>query len=78
MFATLALGALLARRRVSIDWLGLRGRDGLRVALAGGRLGGAALLYFGVLLAAGCGRATSRAAPESRRGARCLRRSQRL
>jgi len=53
VFATLALSGLLAVAAIQIDWLGLAGRDGLRAALMAASLGGAALLYFGVLLAAG-------------------------
>jgi putative peptidoglycan lipid II flippase len=53
VFATLALSALLAVAAVNIDWLGLAGREGLRIAWLSGCLAAAALLYFGVLLAAG-------------------------
>jgi putative peptidoglycan lipid II flippase len=51
--ATLALSALLALAAINIDWLGMTGRDGLRAGLMAASLGAAALLYFGVLLAAG-------------------------
>jgi putative peptidoglycan lipid II flippase len=44
---------LLAVAAIRIDWLGMTGRDGLRAALMAASLGAAALLYFGVLLAAG-------------------------
>jgi len=53
VFATLALSALLAVAATNIDWLGMTGRDGLRAALMAASLSAAALLYFGVLLAAG-------------------------
>jgi putative peptidoglycan lipid II flippase len=53
VFATLALSGLLAVAAIRIDWLGMTGRDGLRAALMAASLGAAALLYFGVLLAAG-------------------------
>ena len=38
---------------VSIDWLGLAGRESLRIAWLAACLVGAAVVYFGVLLAAG-------------------------
>jgi putative peptidoglycan lipid II flippase len=53
VFATLALSALLALASINIDWLGMAGRDALRAGLMAACLGAAALLYFGVLLAAG-------------------------
>ena len=53
VFATLALSALLAVAAVNIDWLGLAGREGLRIAWLSGCLVAAALVYFGFLLAAG-------------------------
>jgi len=53
VFATLAMSALLAVAAVNIDWLGLAGRDAVRVAWLAGCLVGAAVVYFGVLLAAG-------------------------
>jgi putative peptidoglycan lipid II flippase len=53
VFATLALSALLAVASANIDWLGLAGREGVRVAWLAGSLGAAAAVYFGVLLAAG-------------------------
>jgi putative peptidoglycan lipid II flippase len=53
VFATLAMSALLAVAAVNIDWLGLAGRDAVRVAWLAACLVGAAAVYFGVLLAAG-------------------------
>jgi putative peptidoglycan lipid II flippase len=53
VFATLAMSALLAVAAANIDWLGLAGREGVRVAWMAACLSAAALLYFGVLLAAG-------------------------
>ncbi len=53
VFATLAMSALLAVASADIDWLGMTGRDGLRVTWMAASLGGAALIYFGVLLALG-------------------------
>ena len=53
VFATLALSALLAAAAINIDWLGLAGREGVRIAWLTASLVGAALLYFGVLLLAG-------------------------
>ena len=52
-FATLAMSGLLAVAAVNIDWLGLAGRDAFRVAWLVACLVGAAVVYFGVLLAAG-------------------------
>jgi putative peptidoglycan lipid II flippase len=52
-FATLAMSALLAFAAIDIDWLGLAGRQALRAALLAACLVTAALVYFGVLLAAG-------------------------
>ena len=52
-FATLAMSALLAFAAIDIDWLGLAGREGLRAAWLAACLIAAALVYFGVLLAAG-------------------------
>ncbi|HEY2187151.1 MAG TPA: murein biosynthesis integral membrane protein MurJ [Caldimonas sp.] len=51
--ATLALSALLTVAAINIDWLGLAGREGARIALLAACLVAAALVYFGVLLAAG-------------------------
>jgi putative peptidoglycan lipid II flippase len=53
VFATLALGAVLAFASINIDWLGMVGHEGLRIAWLGASLGAAALAYFGILLAAG-------------------------
>jgi putative peptidoglycan lipid II flippase len=51
--ATLAMSALLAFAALSVDWVGLAGREGVRIACLAGTLGAAALVYFGVLYAAG-------------------------
>jgi len=53
VFATLAMSALLVVAAVNIDWLGLAGRDAVRIAWMAASLAGAAAVYFGVLLAAG-------------------------
>jgi len=53
VFATLAMSGLLAVAAVNIDWLGLAGRDAIRIAWMAASLAGAAAVYFGVLLAAG-------------------------
>ena len=53
VLATLLMGALLAGATVAIDWVGLAGRDGQRIALLAACLAAATLVYFGVLLAAG-------------------------
>ena len=53
VLATLLMGGLLAGATVVIDWVGLAGRDGLRAALLAACLAAAALIYFGVLFAAG-------------------------
>ena len=53
VFATLALSALLAAAAINIDWLGLAGREGVRIAWLAASLGAAALVYFGVLFVAG-------------------------
>jgi putative peptidoglycan lipid II flippase len=53
VFATLAMSALLVVAAVNIDWLGLTGRDAVRVAWLAACLVAAAVVYFGVLLAAG-------------------------
>jgi putative peptidoglycan lipid II flippase len=53
VFATLAMSAVLTVAAIRIDWLGLAGRDGLRIAWLTACLVGAALVYFGVLLLAG-------------------------
>jgi putative peptidoglycan lipid II flippase len=47
------MSGLLAVAAVNIDWLGLVGREGVRIAWLSACLGGAAAVYFGVLLAAG-------------------------
>ncbi|MEO6362179.1 MAG: lipid II flippase MurJ, partial [Caldimonas sp.] len=51
--ATLVLAAWLAAAATGIDWIGLAGHDGLRAALMGASLFGAALLYFAALFVAG-------------------------
>jgi len=51
--ATLAMSALLTFAAIRIDWLGLAGHDAIRIAWLTACLGGAALVYFGVLLLAG-------------------------
>jgi len=53
VFATVAMSALLVVAAINIDWLGLAGREGLRIAWLAAALVGAALIYFGVLLATG-------------------------
>jgi putative peptidoglycan lipid II flippase len=53
VFATLAMSGLLAVAAVNIDWIGLAGREAFRVAWLAACLVAAALVYFGVLLAAG-------------------------
>jgi putative peptidoglycan lipid II flippase len=53
VFATLALSAVLALAVIKIDWLGMVGHEGLRIAWLAASLGGAGLAYFGVLIAAG-------------------------
>jgi putative peptidoglycan lipid II flippase len=47
------MSALLAFAALSVDWVGLAGREGVRIACLAGTLGAAALVYFGVLLLAG-------------------------
>ena len=51
--ATVALGGVLAFASWRIDWFGLVGREGVRVGWLAASLAGAAVVYFGVLLAAG-------------------------
>ena len=51
--ATLLLAAALTVAAITVPWLALSGHDGLRAAWLAGCLGGAALLYFGVLFACG-------------------------
>jgi putative peptidoglycan lipid II flippase len=51
--ATLLLGGLLWLAGTRIDWAGLAGREGLRMAWLAACLGAAALLYFAVLAVAG-------------------------
>ena len=53
VFATLALAALLTVAALRIDWLGLAGRDPVRIAWLAGCLIAAAVVYFGVLLITG-------------------------
>jgi putative peptidoglycan lipid II flippase len=53
VFATLAMGVLLALAAVNVDWLRMTGRDAMRIALLAASLGGAGLVYFGVLLLTG-------------------------
>jgi putative peptidoglycan lipid II flippase len=47
------MGSLLGAASVGIDWVGLAGRELVRVGALAGCLAAAALLYFGVLLGAG-------------------------
>jgi putative peptidoglycan lipid II flippase len=47
------MSALLALAAARIDWFGLAGRESVRIAWMAAALVGAALVYFGVLLAAG-------------------------
>ena len=51
--ATALLGALLGWAAHAIDWVGLATHEAQRIALMAACLGGAALLYFGALLASG-------------------------
>jgi putative peptidoglycan lipid II flippase len=51
--ATALLGGALAWAGHSIDWIGMQARDGQRIALLAACLVGAAVLYFGCLLATG-------------------------
>jgi putative peptidoglycan lipid II flippase len=51
--ATALMAGLLAAAESRIDWIGLSGHRGLRVAELAGCIAAAALVYFGVLLAAG-------------------------
>ncbi len=51
--ASALLGALLAAAARWIDWIGLREQPWLRIGWLAACLGGAALLYFGALLASG-------------------------
>jgi putative peptidoglycan lipid II flippase len=51
--ANLALALALAGAAGGIDWIGLQSHRGWRVAAVAGVLGGAATLYFAVLLACG-------------------------
>jgi putative peptidoglycan lipid II flippase len=53
VFATLALSAVLALAVINIDWLGMVGHEGRRIAWLAASLGGAGVAYFGVLVAAG-------------------------
>jgi putative peptidoglycan lipid II flippase len=53
VLATLLMGSLLGAASVGIDWVGLAGRELVRVGALAGCLAAAALLYFGVLLGAG-------------------------
>jgi putative peptidoglycan lipid II flippase len=53
MLATLALSGVLAFAAWRIDWLGLVGQEAVRIGWLSASLGGAAAVYFGVLLAAG-------------------------
>ncbi|MEO8526172.1 MAG: murein biosynthesis integral membrane protein MurJ, partial [Caldimonas sp.] len=53
VLASLLMGALLAGATAAIDWVGLSGHSGLRAALLAACLAAAALVYFGVLFAAG-------------------------
>ena len=51
--ATLLMGAMLWFAATRIDWAGLAGREGLRIAWLAGCLAAAAAIYFAVLGAAG-------------------------
>jgi len=51
--ATLLMGGLLWFAATRIDWAGLAGREGLRIAWLAGSLAAAAAIYFAVLGAAG-------------------------
>ena len=51
--ASALMGGWLVMAQWRIDWLGLADREPLRIAWLAGCIGVAALLYFGVLLAAG-------------------------
>ncbi|MEO7057385.1 MAG: murein biosynthesis integral membrane protein MurJ [Caldimonas sp.] len=51
--ATIVLSAWLAGAAAVVDWTGLAGHDGIRVAWLAAALGGAGLAYFGVLWIAG-------------------------
>jgi putative peptidoglycan lipid II flippase len=53
LLATALLGLVLAWAAHAIDWVGLHDRQWLRVAWMAACLAGAALLYFGLLLATG-------------------------
>ena len=53
LLANLALGAALAWAATAFDWIGLQAHEGQRAAAVAAVLGAVALLYFGVLLAAG-------------------------
>ena len=53
LVATLLMGSLLAAAQTGIDWVGLSGREGLRLAWLAGSLGAAAFVYFGALWLAG-------------------------
>ena len=53
VFATTLLGALLAWAAHAIPWVGLVEHEARRIGLLAACLGGAALLYFGTLLASG-------------------------
>ncbi|MEO8835152.1 MAG: lipid II flippase MurJ, partial [Caldimonas sp.] len=53
VFATLAMSALLAVAAANIDWFGLVGQEGVRIAWMAACLVAAAAIYFGLLLATG-------------------------
>jgi putative peptidoglycan lipid II flippase len=53
VLATLAMSGVLALAAWRIDWFGLAGQEGVRVAWLGASLAAAAVVYFGVLLATG-------------------------
>ena len=53
VLATLFMGMLLYAASIEIDWVGLAGRNWLRVGWLAACLGAATLVYFGVLFAAG-------------------------
>ena len=53
LLATALLGGLLGAAQYGIDWSGLAGHEGLRIAWLAACLGGAAFVYFGALWLAG-------------------------
>ncbi len=53
LLASVLLGGLLAWGAQAIDWIGLRERPWVRISWLAAFLGGAAVLYFGTLIATG-------------------------